>query len=162
MTSTMRFDRWQNSLGVDNLVVSSAGYINEPNKPIISGQVGSSGSFANQKIPFDDFWVQRGITYNSTTRRFTVPISGIYRITMNPFTQTNTGANRVKIGINDDSPTNANHRGMCYKSSSNHETMSLNSVVSLNANDYIVFVIEGTLYNATNDRFNQFTIEMIA
>jgi hypothetical protein len=40
--------------------------------------------------------------------------------------------------------------------------LSINSVVAINANSYIVFrVQEGTLYNRTNDRFNQFSIELI-
>lgn len=160
----MRFDRWQNTLGVDALSVSSAGYINEPTRPIISGQMGTIGTIsAAQKVPFDEFWVQRGITYNSGTRRFTVPTTGIYRITMNPFTNPAGGAFRVMIGINDDAPNSANHRGMCYKQNSEHDTLSLTSTVSLNTGDYIVYYLAaGQMYNNTGDRFNQFSIEMIA
>jgi hypothetical protein len=164
MTSTMRFDKWENSLGTDALVASSSGYINQPNKPIISGQIGSSGSFTGpQLVPFDDFWVQRGITYNSSTRRFTVPVSGIYRIVMNPFfinTQVNS---RMLIGVNNDSPNLTTHRGHAYRESGTYDTASLNSVVSLNANDYVCFYLyAGGIYNASVDRFNQFSIEMIA
>lgn len=163
MTSTMRFDKLQNTLGADVATMTTSGYMNQPNKPIMSGQIGTTGTFsAAQKIPFDDFWVQRGITYSSSTRRFTVPVAGIYRITMNPFTNPTAGT-RVMIGINNDAPTTDNHRGHCYAGDAAHQTMSLNSVVSLNANDYIVFYLyAGTLYNASSDRFSQFTIEMIA
>lgn len=130
---------------------------------IMSGQVGTTGSFSGpQKIPFDDIWVQRGITYDTGSRRFYVPISGVYRITMNPFTNPAGGALRAMIGINNDAPNSANHRGHCYKQNSEHDTLSLNSIVYLNSNDYIVFYLaSGQIYNATGDRFNQFTIERI-
>lgn len=165
MTSTMRFDKLQNTVGADVATMTNAGYMNLPNKPIISGQIGTTGTFsAAQNIPFDDFWVQRGITYSSSTRRFTVPATGIYRITLNPFKLESAGGTRVMIGINTDTPTASTHRGMCYGSNGAvYQTMNINSVVSLNAGDWIAFRLhEGSLYNATNDRFNQFTIEMIA
>jgi hypothetical protein len=161
----MRYDNWQNTLGQPMLTSTTSGYINEPTKPIISGQIGSSGTFSgSQKIPFDDFWVQRGITYDSSTRRFTVPVAGIYRITMNPFKLQSAAGTRVIVGINTDSPSAATNRGMCYgDNTAVYQTMNINSVVSLSANDWITFLLsEGSLYNATNDRFNQFSIEMIA
>ena len=131
---------------------------------VISGQIGTTGTFsAPAKVPFDDIWTQRGITYNSSTRRFTVPIAGKYRITMNPFTSPNSGGFRMMIGINNDAPDNATgHRGHIYKGGAEHDTLSLNSIVDLNANDYIVFYLAGGwLYNASSDRFNQFTIQRI-
>lgn len=164
MASTMRFDKWETPLGTLAAQVDSSGRISQPGKPIISGQIGSTGTFAGpQKIPFDDFWVQRGITYDAPTRRFTVPISGIYRITMNPFTNPAGASVRVMIGVNQDAPTAVSHRGMCYKQAVDHNTLSLNSVVSLNAGDFIVYYVDtGQIYNGSGDRFNQFSIEMIA
>ena len=147
------------------LTSTSTGYMNEPTKPIISGQIGGArGSLTiAQLVPFDEFWVQRGITYNSTTRRFTVPVAGIYRITMNPFTLAGTSGTRLYIGVNTDTPGGTTHRGHCYAGDGSHQTMSLDSVVSLNANDYIVFYLAApALYDNASDRFNQFTIEMIA
>jgi microcystin-dependent protein len=134
-------------------------------RPIISGQVGSSGPFAGaQKVPFDDFFVSgRGITYNSANRRFTVPTAGVYRIIMNPFTSNTGGAFRIFIGINNDAPNTLNHRGHAYRQAQDHQTLSLNSVISLSANDFVVFyVAEGVMYNNPGDRFNQFSIEMIS
>ena len=132
--------------------------------PIMSGQMGTiTGPTGPAIVAFDDFWFQRGIEYNSTTKRFTVSRTGIYRITWNAFTHSaGTATVRVFISVNSDTPTNQVHKGQAYKSAAGHQTLSLISVVPLNANDYIIFYIaEGTLYNATNDRFNQFTIEMI-
>jgi hypothetical protein len=153
----------QNSAGTDFLSVNKDGVVKKPVQPIISGQMGTNSTFsATAKVPFDEFWVnQGGIVYNSSTRRFTVPVAGIYRIVMNPFTSPTAGT-RVLIGINNDAPGAANHYGHSYSGDANHQTHSLNSVVSLSANDYIVFYLyAGTLYNASNDRFNQFSIELI-
>lgn len=165
MASIIKADTWQTTTGNTALQNTTTGYVNFPNKPIMSGQIGSSGTFsAAQKIPFDDFWVQRGITYDSSLRRFTVPATGIYRITMNPFKLESAGGTRVLVGINSDTPTATSHRGMCYASNGAvYQTMNLNSIVSLNSGDWIVFyLLDGSLYNSSNDRFNQFTIEMIA
>lgn len=161
--SQLRVSSISTTAGSVNATTSTNGFSLE-NKPIIAGQMGTVGiTAAATKVLFDDFFVQRGITFDSSTRRFTVPIAGIYRITMNPFTNPAGGAFRLVIGINLDAPTAANHRGMCYKQDSEHDTLSLNSVVSLAANDFIVFyLIHGQIYNASGDRFNQFSIERIA
>ena len=137
---------------------------NSLNPIIISGQVGSQSGVSVGKIPFGEIWVDiGGISYSSTTRRFTVPQAGTYRITMNPFKSQVSASARVLIGINTDAPTLETHRGHAYASGGIYSTMSINSVVNLSANDYIVFYLsEGELYNAFNDRFNQFTIERIA
>lgn len=162
--SQLRVSSIATTAGTSNITLSSNG-VGLDNKPIISGQVGTTATFAaTQIVPFDDFWVQNGITYNSSTRRFTVPVSGTYRITMNPFKLSSSASARIRVGINTDSPTGSNHRGMCYgDNASVYQTMNINSVVNLSANDYIVFVLaEGSLYNNTTDRFNQFSIERIA
>jgi hypothetical protein len=161
--SQLRVNGIATTAGTQNITLSSNG-LGLDNKPIISGQIGSFSTLtSSQKIPFDDFWVQRGITYDSGNRRFIVPVAGVYRISMNPFTHNTGGPYRIAIGVNNDAPTSVNHRGLCYKNNSEHDTLSLNSVVSLSAGDFIVFyIISGQIYNATNDRFNQFTIERIA
>lgn len=163
MASIMRLDTIQSTTGNNAITINSNGVVNMQNKPIISGQIGSFSSFNGPtKVPFDDFWVQRGITYNSSTRRFTVPVTGIYRITMNPFFETGTGAARLFIGINDDAPNSVNHKGHAYREAATYDTVCIDSVVSLNASDYIVFYLNsGRIYNSTGDRFNQFSIEMI-
>jgi hypothetical protein len=156
---------WISVASATSLVISSAGYVNMANQPIISGRVGSfaTGALASdQIIPFDEFWVSRGITYNATTRRFTVPIAGVYRITINPFFNTGSGAGRVTVGINTDTPSSSNNWGHAYREASTYDTVAIDSVVSLNANDYIVFRInQGALYNFTSDRFTQFSIQLV-
>lgn len=164
MASTMRFDTWETPLGVTSLQADSSGRVSSPNMPIISGQMGSYGSItAAQKVPFDEFWVQRGITYDSTTRRFTVPKTGIYRVQMAAFTLSGYAGTRLLVGVNTDAPGLSSHRGHIYNADTSHSSMDIHSVIPLNAGDWVVFYLYGgALYNATNDRFNQFSIEMIA
>jgi hypothetical protein len=150
---------------IARVAIDSAGRVTMPYQPMISGQMGTFTTFSGPaKVPFDDFWISsRGISYNSSTRRFTVPAAGTYRITMNPFTNPSGAAVRIYIGVNSDAPGGSTHRGHAYKQPIDHNTLSLNSLVQLNANDYVVFYLaSGVLYNASNDRFNQFSIEMVA
>lgn len=143
----------------------AAGSVDFPLQPIIAGQIGTAMTSpdAAQIIAFNEFWVSRGISYNSSTRRFTVPIAGVYRITMNPFFRTGATASRVLIGVNTDSPTTSTHYGHTYREDGGYDTGCINSVVSLGAGDFIVFrLTQGGLYNQSQDRFNQFSIEKIA
>lgn len=160
--SQLRVSSVATTAGVANVTLSANG-VGLDNKPIISGQMGSFASpTGGQVLAFDDFWVQRGISYNSSTKRFTVPVAGIYRITLNPFTTTN--GTRVMIGVNTDTPNNSTgHRGHIYHGNTGYTAHSMDSIVQLNANDYVVFYLSaGTIYNNTTDRFNQFSIERIA
>lgn len=161
--SQIRVSSVATTAGVVNATTSASGLSLE-NKPIIAGQVGSSGHITNPSlVPFDEFWIQRGITYNSLNRRFTIPVSGVYRITMNPFTNGTATGFRLLVGVNTDTPTATTHRGHCYTDTGIYTTLSIDSVVELNANDYIVFrVAGGILFNSSADRFNQFSIERIA
>lgn len=127
----------------------------------ISGQMGTTATISGaQLIPFDDFWISgRGITYSAATKRFTVSQAGLYRITFNPFFNTTGGPHRVMIGKNTDVPTQSNHIGHTYSAIAGYNMGSIDSLVQLNANDYIVFYLfSGSLYNGTTDRFNQFSI----
>tara|TARA_R110000823_G_scaffold42976_18_gene112281 strand:+ start:9011 stop:11767 length:2757 start_codon:yes stop_codon:yes gene_type:complete len=148
----------------ERMRITEAGTVSMPYQPVISGARGSLGAVIGaQVIAFDQFYTQVGITYNTSTKRFTVPVAGIYRITMNPFFHTTYGASRVLIGVNTDSPSAANNRGHAYRETATYDTGSLNSVVSLAANDYVVFYLNsGGLYDASGDRFNNFTIAKIA
>jgi hypothetical protein len=155
---------WVGTEKLDSVQVNSSGHLNAFSQPIISGQIGSfTNPAADSLLQFDEFWVSRGITYNSSTRRFTVPTTGIYQITLNPFFNTGAAASRVLVGVNTDSPTASAHRGQAYRESATYDTGSINSVTSLNAGDYVVFRLQqGGLYNQSNDRFNQFSIRLVA
>lgn len=134
--------------------------------PMISGQIGNTPSAsltAGTIIPFDNFWVDNGkITYNASTKRFYVTVTGEYRITFNPFFITGVANGRILIGINTDTPTPTTHFGHAYRESATYDTGCIDSLVTLNAGDYIVFFIQaGQLYNTSTDKFNQFSIQYI-
>jgi len=150
----------------ERMRIDSTGRVTMPSQPIISGQVGSYAAMTGPVlITFNDFWInQGGIVYNTTTKRFTVPVAGKYRITFNPFFANATC--RVFIGVNTDSPAATTHKGHAYWTSGStaalYSTGCINSVVSLAASDYIVYKLNsGVLYNTSADRFNQFSIQLI-
>lgn len=134
-------------------------------KPIISGQIGTAiTTFSGPaKIPFNEFWVNQGnISYDSTARRFYLPKDGKYRVTLNPFKNTGATTLRVLIGKNEDAPTITSHFGMSYSNASVYDTGCIDSVIDCKTGDFIVFyVLSGSLYNLTTDKFNQFSIEYI-
>jgi len=141
-----------------------SGTVAKTSQPIISGQMGTAmtNPTGPVKIAFNEFWVNRGITYDSGTQRFYVPVAGVYRITFNPFFKTAVSACRVCIGINNDAPMQTTHYGHCYREAATYDTCCIVSVVSLATNDYIVFyLVSGDIYNQASDKFNQFSIELI-
>lgn len=149
------------STNATNIVTSSI------EKPIISGQIGTALYTASLvgpiKIPFNEFWTNvGGMYYDSANRRFYVPKTGKYRITFNPFKNTGATPYRVLVGINNDAPNQTTHKGDTYSNASVYDTGCINTVVDLTAGSYIVFyLLEGNLYNASTDLFNQFSIEYI-
>jgi len=160
-TQSMRFGV---NAGAERMRIDSAGRVTMPYQPVISGQIGTAMTIpaAPQLLDFNEFWSSVGITYNSTTRRFTVPVAGKYRITINPFWNQGAGIGRLMVGVNNDAPVQSTHYGHTYKGSNDYETGCINSVVSLSANDYVVFkLFQGALYNTLDDKFNQFSIQLI-
>lgn len=167
-TDTIRVWTGSEWIGISSalhLRINSSGHINTPLQPILSGQIGTAATnpTGDSLIPFNEFWVdQGGILYNSTTRRFTVPTAGAYRVTFNPFFNTGSGAARVLIGKNTDTPTPASNFGHAYRESATFDTASIDSIIPMSSGDYIVFRLQsGSLYNQSTDRFNQFSIQLI-
>lgn len=139
-----------------------------PHKAVISGRMGSAMTdpVGPTQLKFNLFYTNRGgISYNSSNGRFTVPVAGKYRVTLNPFKKTGTDYPncRVLIGKNNSTPPGTSHYGHCYSSGVDYNTLCLNSVIAMEAGDYIVFYLQlGSLYNKSTDQFNDFSIEMIA
>jgi len=160
-----RFD-WTNwEIQDSGITIDDNGRISIPLQPIMSGQMGTAMENPNsaQVLLFNEFWVnQWGITYNAW--KFTVPVNWVYRITLNPFFRTWVSNWRVYIRKNTTwNPWWSSHIGHTYRESATYDIWCLNSIVNLSANDYITFYLRvWWLYNISNDRFNQFTIEKIA
>ena len=148
------------------MTIDRNGYVTIPNQPMISGTMGTAMTHPSNDtlLSFNVFFVSRGITFNSSTKRFTVPTAGVYSIMMTPFTYGGSGPHRLLIGINTDAPLYTSHKGHFYDNdTTTYASGALHSVVDLAANDYIVFrLLNGKLYNQSNDRFNEFSICKIA
>ncbi len=148
------------------MTIDSSGHVTTSNQPIISGTIGTALTHptGDQLVSFNSFFVSRGITFNSSTKRFTVPTAGVYSIMMTPFTYGGSGPHRVFIGVNTDAPLYATNRGHFYDNdTTSYASGALHGVVDLAANDYIVFRLHsGKLYNQSSDRFNEFSICKIA
>ena len=145
--------------------MNTSGHITNPRQPMISGTMGTAMSSPTNDtlLSFNVFFVIRGITFNSTTKRFTVPTAGVYSIMLTPFVYAGNGPHRVLVGVNTDAPLYTSHKGHFYTNQTTHDQGALHSVVELAANDYIVFrLLNGRLYNQNNDYFNEFSICKIA
>jgi hypothetical protein len=146
--------------------MNTSGHITNPRQPIIAGTMGTAMTHPSSDtlLSFNVFFVNRGITFNSSTKRFTVPTAGVYSIMLTPFVYGGShGPHRVLVGINSDTPLYTNHRGHFYTNQTTYDSGALHSVVELAANDYIVFrLLNGKLYNQSSDRFNEFSICKIA
>jgi len=147
-----------------SIVTDASGRVTMPYQPCISGRIGSAMSHPTSgRIAFGTFWTQQGITYNSSTRRFTVPVAGRYRIMFNAFTIPGYGTYRMILGVNTDTPNNNTAMAQIYSNSNQYQPLPIHATLDLQANDYLVFWLnEGQLYNSTSgDWFNDFSIELI-
>lgn len=146
--------------------ITENGHVTKPNQPMIAGTMGTAQTHPTNDtlLSFNVFFVNRGITFNSSTKRFTVPTAGVYSIMLTPFVFGGShGPHRVLVGLNTDTPTVTTHKGHFYTNQDHYDSGALHSVVDLAANDYIVFRLSnGKLYNQSSDRFNEFSICKIA
>lgn len=127
--------------------------------PMIAGTHISGG---NQTAPVLLGWAnitvqQGGITYNSGTKRFTVPIAGFYQIQF-ACTKLPSQGGRINIGINTDAPTNVTAKATSYAdTASGTIPITVSQIVSLAANDYIVCFLDiGQVYGNVSDNAYQY------
>jgi hypothetical protein len=138
------------------------------NNAICSGRAMlGSGQTGPALVTWDDtqFSIQRGITYSTSTKRFTVAAKGIYQI-VGSFMRSSVSAATfsVLIGVNTDAPTTASAVGACYTTVSTGPYIALtaSATVSLAANDYITFyILDGNLYNPGAQGYTNFSIVQI-
>lgn len=162
MASELGVQTIQHTNGTDAMTIDSSGRLRQPAKPIIAGRMGGVTTVtASAAIKFDEFFVdQGGITYTTSNGKFTVPVDGIYRLTLNALTN-NTAGTRVRLYVNGTGASNI--YGHTYSGDSDHQHLAINSVLDLNANDFIYFWCEnGAVYSQPTDKFTEFSIEMIA
>lgn len=131
--------------------------------PIIIYQNRSSTFAAPALLPFDTQILQRGITYNSGTKRFTVPATGIYLVSAYFLKQTASVDTEVLLGLNTDAPTEANAKALGWFGPTGYGTVSFSQAVSCVENDYLTFYLSGGAILCTAaSNWQQVTIVRIA
>jgi hypothetical protein len=142
------------------------GVVTLPYLPLICMKL--STSFLGQGlIPWDVTVTQQGITYNSTTRRFTVPITGKYRVNFNGFKEQSVTATRIIIAVNIDAPTPTQASAMIYTNVpvGQYAAISVDIIIPLVANDYFTicqYEPTGGIYSTGGDRFNNMNAHLIS
>jgi hypothetical protein len=148
----------------DNLLnIYGNGAVTMPSQPMTCRRLTGSPS-ATTLINWDTSIYESGISYNSSTRRFTVPIAGRYQITFSGFKNQSSTTCRVLLGVNTDTPAApfGSNFGHTYTNGSNYNSMNFTVILNLAANDYFVYYLtEGNLYTASGDAFNFMTAQLV-
>lgn len=127
-----------------------------------SGRIGSAATGspavpAGSRIPFADFSkVSADITYNSTSRRFTINRAGTYRLYISGLAiSANT---RLAIGVNTETPNESSASSQAFSPITNM-SIGCEHTQDLAVGDFVVFfVVSGGLFNQDTNRFGNFSI----
>ena len=136
------------------ITIDSSGRVNQPALPAVFWQGGNEGNIAiangenffatndGQAAAYTDgtylSYIQGGMTYTSTTGRFTVPIDGIYNISCTIYANEDGATFRIGGNINGTTRFLA-HNALHNSSPSSRGTHTASATIKLNANDYITF-----------------------
>ena len=134
--------------------IDSSGRVTHPAKPAVFWQGGNDGNVAvangenffatneGQAAAKTDgtysSFIQGGMTYTSTTGRFTVPCDGIYNISCTVYANEDGATFRMNGHING-TTTFMTHNSLDNTSPSSRGTHTASATIKLNANDYITF-----------------------
>ena len=154
MASVLKVNELQHTGGTSALTVDSSGRVNQPALPAVFWQGGNEGNVAiangenyfatddGQAAALTDgtyhSFIQGGMTYTSTTGRFTVPIDGIYEISCTIYFNADQESIRIGAQINDTTTFMA-HGGFNFNSSSNRGTHTAAATIKLTGGDYLTF-----------------------
>ena len=128
--------------------------------PMIAGTHtnGANPTVAPAVLGWQNITVQQGgLTYNVSTKRFTVPIAGFYKATCSVSKPASQGC-RLNIGVNTDAPTNVTAKATSYADTASGTTHQMvTQILSLAANDYVTFSIDiGQIYSNVGDNPYQY------
>ena len=132
------------------------------NNPVICMSVVTSSVTAPALIPWANTVVQRGITYSSGTKRFTVPTAGIYSI-LAVCHKASGGVTSLAIGLNTDAPVEAIAKAYSRNDEAGIACIPATVTLSLAANDYITIYTEnGTILGNATTPYSVIQITRIA
>jgi len=155
MTSVLKVDNIQNSSGTSAVSIDSSGRISTPARPAFSVHGSASTWFSLttastwQTITgFDTERYDIGGNYNTSTAEFTVPVDGIYMLTLRGWLEgTVDSANYLRIAKDGVSLVEGGENG----NNNDDHTIQLTTIVQLDSGDVIVPQAYRSVIHATND-----------
>ena len=147
------------SNGTNVLTLNTSGYPLTPLRPSFnvatppSGNVVSAGNY----VIYTSFYTNIGSCYNSSTGKFTAPVSGMYQFNANIYSNANTFGS-CRFSINGVSVSGG---GPLYQNvgNANYPTTTMAETVYLNAGDTLgVLINTGSMYSDGDCRFSGFLI----
>ena len=152
--------------------IDSSGNVTKPSMPAIFWQGGNDGNVAvangenffatndgQAAVKTDGTYhsfIQGGMTYTSTTGRFTVPCDGIYNISCTIYANEDDATFRINGQINGTTTFMA-HNALDNSTPSSRGTHTATATIKLDANDYLTFTNGSggtrTIYEGTGHTF---------
>ena len=148
---------WSSS-GSTRMLIDSSGRITTPAQPAFHAYPNASFdiSTTNAVIPYNTTLFNIGGHYNTGTQRFTAPIAGVYFFSASFWALPGNFGN-MALCLNGNNST-MNAKGRIGGSSAQYLFGTLNSVINLNANDFVdCRCVENTQPVHINNGFNNFT-----
>ena len=158
MSSILKVDTIQNTVGTTGLTIDNSGAILRPVLPYGQASKGGIAQSPTNKIIIGTNVISGGgLTVDTTNHRMIVPIAGLYAIgftQLTDSTSTNTEVHMRKNGNQISGSSSQTHAGNSYA------TLSQHMVIELSANDYIEWwVAAGAVHN--NSQYNNHYVYLL-
>ena len=158
MSSILKVDTIQNTVGTTGLTIDNSGAILRPVLPYGQASKGGIAQLPTNKIIIGTNVISGGgLTVDTTNHRMIVPIAGLYAIgftQLTDSTSTNTEVHMRKNGNQISGSSSQTHAGNSYA------TLSQHMVIELSANDYIEWwVAAGAVHN--NSQYNNHYVYLL-
>jgi len=142
------------TVGTDQLVVDTAGRVTMPYQPAFcAGATGGYTTTSPISFPYDK--VNTGGHFDTSTSRFTAPISGRYVFTLHIYFDNNSSSD----GYPNFRVNGSGLHGYAYMAgnSDGDKTLSMTTMIQLTAGDYVEVIYAGSLNYFGGQQETQFT-----